>query len=351
MEYDYHKYYNLTLPKSFYSRKGLSGLSNHGNTCYLNSIIQCLSVTHGLTDYLLSQDYKSDISSTKRDKKYWVVCSFINLLVKMWDSNDIYKPRSLKENMGQIDRRYHTVDQQDSHEFLLCLLETLHKGLRYPVDISIKGVSKTVTDKLLVDSYKSLQNEYNKEYSKIAEIFDGQFYTETSCTSCDYKNVTFDVFKSVSLETTKDTLDENLGDFFNSSKLGEWKCEKCSCSGKVKNRLWSCPNFMMVHFKRFDNDNNKISKTVTYPIDIELTKYIAKEKESKERYLYTLYAVNCHSGSTPDSGHYFSLIKNESNWYMMNDSDVSQINGVPSVRSDAYILFYYRKFIPKVETI
>jgi ubiquitin C-terminal hydrolase len=351
MDYDYHKYYSLVLPKSFYSRKGLSGLTNNGNTCYLNSIIQCLSVTHSLSDYLLSQEYKSDISGSKRTKKYWVACSYIHLLAKIWDSNDIYKPRSLKENMGQVSSRYHTVDQQDSHEFLLCLLQSLHEGLQYPVDINISGVSKNATDKLLLDSYKSLSKEYKNEYSKISEIFDGQFYTETKCNKCEYKNTTFDVFRTVSLDVNHDNLDENLSTLFNSSTLSDWKCQECNGSGKVKNRLWSCPNFVMIHFKRFDNENNKISKTITYPMELDLTKYISKEKKSMEKYIYTLYAVNCHSGSTPSSGHYFSLIKNESNWYMMNDCDVTKLGSSPSVRSDAYILFYYRKFIPKIQIV
>ena len=351
MEYDYHKYYNLKLPKSFYVKKGLSGLSNTGNTCYLNSVIQCLSATHGLTDYLLSQEYKEDINNSKRTSKYWVVASYINLLVKMWENNDIYRPRSIKENMGQVDRRYHTVDQQDSHEFLLCLLQSLHEGLSYPVDISINGIPKTKVDKLLVDSYKSLSVEYANKYSKICELFNGQFYTQLRCKGCKYSNATFDVFRDLSIDTIHDTLDENLSMFFDSSNVCEWKCSECGSGGVRDFRLWSCPNFVMVHLKRFDNDNRKISKAIRYPMELELTKYITSERETKERYIYSLYAINCHSGSTCDSGHYFSLIKNESSWYMMNDSDVTMLSEEPSTRSDAYILFYYRKFIPKVTTV
>jgi ubiquitin C-terminal hydrolase len=57
---DKHKEYKLKLPRSAYEKKGLTGIENLGNTCYVNSIIQCLSNTLKITDYILTNEYKKD---------------------------------------------------------------------------------------------------------------------------------------------------------------------------------------------------------------------------------------------------------------------------------------------------
>lgn len=85
---------------------------------------------------------------------------------------------------------------------------------------------------------------------------------------------------------------------------------------------------------------------IDFQIDnLNLTEYISKDKKDPNNYIYSLYAVNYHSGNSR-SGHYFSCCKNlNNNWYLFNDGDVSKIENSNILSKDAYILFYYRKFI------
>lgn len=106
------------------------------------------------------------------------------------------------------------------------------------------------------------------------------------------------------------------------------------------------PNYLVVQLKRFNNNNNKITSLVKFPLDdLDLTKYISVEKEDPNNYIYTCYAVNYHSGST-NSGHYWAACRGINNkWSMFNDADVSRCKTSDIVTKDAYVLFYYRKFI------
>ena len=160
---------NLALRKSVYYKKGLSGIYNLGNTCFVASILQCLSNTLKLTDYLLSGKYKNDVS--KKTNEYYVLISYIKLLIIIWDENRVPKPRMFLENLGKIEKRYQSNLQEDSHEFLLCIMETLHKATSYQVEIEITGEIKEESDTLMEKALRYWQKIHEKEYSIMVELF------------------------------------------------------------------------------------------------------------------------------------------------------------------------------------
>ena len=351
-QYDLHSHHELVLSKSKYKGNGLTGLVNLGNKCFMNSVIQCLSNTLKMTDYFLSTKYKDDDPEqlNKRRKEYYLIISYTNLLVNIWENNQILKPRSFVENLSKFVGKYFTLEQQDSHECLMYILDILHKGLSYEIDINIVGNVQNESDVLMKQSLEQWKNFYEKSYSFIIETFNGMYYNKINCNNCEFKENIFEPFNCLSLNINENTtnLNDCLHNYFdNTEMIDTWSCEKCSKKGCSKTvNAWTFPNYIIIHFKRFTNDNKKINTHIDFPIeDLNLSTYIDPLKQDPNNYIYSLYAVNYHSG-TSKSGHYWSACRNlDNSWYLFNDTNVSKFHDNNILTKDAYMLFYYRKMI------
>lgn len=352
-DYDLHTNHEIILPKSKYEGKGLCGLINLGNKCFLNSILACLSNTTKLTDYFLSCKYKEDDPEqlNKRKKEYYLVLSYLNLLINIWETNQIIKPKTFVENISKFVNKYYTLEQQDSHECLLYILDILHRGLSYEIEVNIQGTILNDQDILMKKSIEQWKSFYEKNYSFIIETFNGMFYNNVICDNCNVKENIFEPYNTISLtipESGSFSLNECLFNYFNKEeKIDTWNCDKCKNFGcKKENKIWSFPNYVIIHLNRFKNNGSKINTSIDFPLDIlNLTEYISKDKKDPNNYIYSLYSINYHSGNSR-AGHYFSCCKNiNKNWYLFNDGNVSKIENGNLLSKDAYILFYHRKFI------
>ena len=359
-DYDIHKHYELKIRKEVYIGKGLCGIINIGNKCFLNSIIQCLSNSLKLTDYVLSSDYRIDLDTKTHKNEHYVLHSFVTLINHMWDTNQLIKPKSFIENLGKFHRKYFGIQQQDSHECLLYILDLLHRSLSYEIEVDIKGNINTRSDILMKKSLETWKSFYEKEYSFIIDTFYGNIINNVSCVNCNFSDEIFEPYNnlSVSLPNATSSLNECLNDYFNNVHIiDSWTCEKCKNKGcKKSSILWTTPNYVIINLKRFKQQNNITSKNtnlVTFPLkDLNLTQYISKDKSDPNNYIYDLYAINYHGGEL-NGGHYWSACKNlDGNWYNYNDGNVSRYNKTnldsQLITKDAYILFYSRKFIKKV---
>ena len=128
-----------------YKNKGLCGLSNLGNTCYINSAIQCISNTLPLTEYFLFNNYAEDYDTSKTE--HHLVKEWKRLIDGIWtNKNCIITPRSFHKIVLVLSQHlgYHVhfgnFRQNDVQEFILFMVNTLHEALCSKVIVKVTAL-------------------------------------------------------------------------------------------------------------------------------------------------------------------------------------------------------------------
>jgi ubiquitin C-terminal hydrolase len=181
--------------------KGVVGLQNLGNTCFMNSVLQCMSNTYALTDFFVSNRYKPQLNTTNvLGHKGEVAKSYAKLMKDMWcDGYTKVVPRNFKRTIGEFQPQFAGYAQQDSQEFLGFLLDGLHEDLnRIQKSPYVPKIDSNGREDLLI-ARESWRRFLLRNDSALVDKVYGQLRSHVTCASCGKESVTFDAFNSLSL--------------------------------------------------------------------------------------------------------------------------------------------------------
>ena len=181
---------------------GRVGLGNMGNTCYMNSALQCLSNTEDLTKYFLFLSFKTEINNASSlSSKGLISKAYYNLIDSLWNEpNDKILPKSFRITFCKKTGLFLNNEQQDSQEFLIGLLDNLHEDLNRITNKKYQELEEQRKNESDEEASQRWWNYYkSRENSIIVDLFQGQYKSTIKCLKCGKTSTSYDTYMSLGL--------------------------------------------------------------------------------------------------------------------------------------------------------
>ncbi|VDM34346.1 unnamed protein product [Hydatigera taeniaeformis] len=319
------------------------GLRNAGNTCYLNSVLQCLLATGALLYFVREKHSKPGVciyANNKNGRRFCALCALFRLFQEHGQQNNhslvpqssgdflnrtsfgSTTPALFATNVRAVCPNLRVYAQEDAHEYLLGLLSRMEESV-------VSGVGKLPRSTL--------------DTNVIRRIFGGVTRSEVTCNTCHKVSLRNDQWFNLSMDITyARSLQQCLVNYTQTEILqgaNAYKCETCQQLRHAKRccRVFRAPPILIVQFNRFSR-SQKLDFHIDFPASFNMRPHMTPSSGSPV--VYHLYATLNHEGITCRSGHYVAFSKRRNQWFFHNDNVVTSTTQEYVLRQSPYLLFY-----------
>ncbi|CAK7327706.1 unnamed protein product [Dovyalis caffra] len=311
------------------------GLKNLGNSCYLNSVLQCLTYTPPLANFCLRLQHSSFCDSVvngdrKRDCPF---CILEKRIVRSLSLDlKLDAPAKIQSCLKIFAEHFRCGRQEDAHEFLRYVIDACHNTCLRLKKLRRKGIENG-----------------GGGVSVVKEIFGGALQSQVKCLCCNYESNKVDEIMDISLDVlNSNSVRDAMQKFFQPEVLdgnNKYKCENCKklVAARKQMSILQAPNVLVIQLKRFEGIfSGKIDKAIAFEDFLVLSSFMSKTSQDPQPE-YNLFGTIVHSGYSPESGHYYAYIKDAiGQWFCCNDSYVTLSTLQEVLSEKVYILFFSR---------
>ena len=317
----------------------VTGLQNLGNTCYLNTSLQCLFRCDDFVQLILKTHPRLAPHPLLLNLKNLILNMNVHKVVSPHTVLRVIEATAIKSQHQQFSQMR---CQHDMSEFIIYLLDLLHINTERKVTIKIAGKPNNEIAKQTIDAMSTFKDFFENHYSDLIPLFFGQYQSCTHNLSDNTFSYSYDPFSTIQLEIPPSYGKKlHLSDCFNFMVKSESiQLQKTTIHRTTK--FWKFPKYIIIVLGRFSATGKKRNENIEIPQTLDLRQYT----NGPEQYLskFSLISVGNHRGSVA-GGHYYAYVKDRKSqkWFVCNDNTIRPMNSTQSISSPfAYCLLYVK---------
>ena len=291
------------------------GLQNIGNTCAINSLIQCIYSVDIFRTILLQQNINNSISF-----------ELLDIFSKFQQGHSITPNGFVHKLISVFEGFFIPGEQFDIGELWILLADKISEELNVP--------NKSQPANKIEEQVYRLNSNKSSDWQTAIQ---GVNISITKCNTCNEDVINTDLFTVLTLDLNANIeISQMILSFFKVEDLTEWSCDKCkNKGGKKQYQIYKLPHVLCILIKRFNNNFQKLENPVNIPLDLNIHTDVG-------HYYYKLKSIGNHFGNY-NGGHYNAIVCNQT-WKFIDDLNIQNIDTNQFTQNNqfAYILFYER---------
>lgn len=325
-------------------------LYNYGNTCYLNTILQCIANCDSL--------YK--VLSQKESINNHVCYALYRTIRDMLRTKGILKPKGFIHNVVIPIMSDEWNEEHDIHEIYTLILGTMMQPENLnPIIYDGTEYLKSIVSRLhrgradFTNIGRSVLKRRHMEFGscddEILHTLYGQIVYQIICSYCGVKHRNIDHISTLTIDASSESISKGLSMIFQTDKLDtDWRCDKCSTvasNSMCSKGIYRLPSILVITINRFmfDSKARKQTDKVRIPNEIDVSPIcLMSGAIERTQPIYQLRSIGCHFG-TPESGHCVASVKDDNGNFIIIDDETTHKVREADIQQNAYIVFYERK--------